>query len=409
MFYKYIYWAFFIAVCLFAHGAVFAQVEDKVYKTDYRLNAGDSKSLFVELDNISFFKDNEFAGEVMEGYSLPGLWLQPKLVYQPLKNIKLELGLHALVYSGAYKYPSMAYDDIAVWKGNQYQKGSHLLPFFRAQFELGRVNLVVGNIYGGSTHRLIAPLYHPELNMTADPEMGFQLLFDTRAYHLDVWVNWQSYIFENDTHQEAFTVGLSSQIDFTPTDARVHVYSPIQATIQHRGGEQDTLFTNSVQTLMNGAIGAGITWNTDCRVLKRFNVEADFVGYYQQAGKLWGYDNGIGFYVAAYADLKDFRVKAGYFYAKDFISLFGIPYFGAASTRNKGALFDKPQTLFASAEYSRTFGKRYALGAQVDVYQSMPGKMIDANGVVSSPGNATSFSFGIFFRINPRFLLKKWE
>ena len=66
MFYKYIYWAFFIAVCLFAHGAVFAQVEDKVYKTDYRLNADDSKSLFVELDNISFFKDNEFAGEVME-------------------------------------------------------------------------------------------------------------------------------------------------------------------------------------------------------------------------------------------------------------------------------------------------------------------------------------------------------
>ncbi|MDQ9805374.1 hypothetical protein RFX75_00845, partial [Acinetobacter baumannii] len=74
--------------------------------------------------------------------------------------------------------------------------------------------------------------------------------------------------------------------------------------IQHRGGEQDTLFTNSVQTLMNGALGAGITWNTDCRVLKRFNVEADFVGYYQQAGKLWGYDNGIGFYAAAYADLK---------------------------------------------------------------------------------------------------------
>lgn len=388
---------------------VSAQVEDKVYRTDYAIDTACVRTLWVELDNLSFFKDNEYTSEFMRGYTLPGLWLQPKAVYYPLKNLKVELGLHALIYSGANKYPSMAYRDIAYWKGNQYQKGAHLLPYFRAQVTLSKVNLVIGNLYGGATHGLIEPLYNPELTLTADPEMGFQVLFDTRAYHLDVWVNWESYIFQGDTHQEAFTVGLSSQIDWTPRDASLHVYSPVQGTIQHRGGEQDTIYTNSVQTLTNGAVGAGVTWNAGRRWLKRLNFEADLLGYYQQMGEMWRYDNGWALYTALSADLKDIRVRAGYFRSHDFISLFGLPYFGAASTRHVGAVFERPQTVFASVEYARTFARYYAFGARAELYQSIPGRMTDADGVVSEPEKATCFSVGVYFRVNPKFLIKKWK
>lgn len=394
---------------LLCASAVSAQVGDKVYRTDYTIDSARVRTLWVELDNLSFFKDNEYTSEFMRGYTLPGLWLQPKAVYYPLKNLKVELGLHALIYSGANKYPSMAYRDIAYWKGNQYQKGAHLLPYFRAQVTLSKVNLVIGNLYGGATHGLIEPLYNPELTLTADPEMGFQVLFDTRAYHLDVWVNWESYIFQNDTHQEAFTVGLSSQIDYTPRDASLHVYSPVQGTIQHRGGEQDTIYTNSVQTLTNGAVGAGVTWNAGRRWLKRLNFEADLLGYYQQMGEMWRYDNGWALYTALSADLKDIRVRAGYFRSHDFISLFGLPYFGAASTRHVGAVFERPQTVFASLEYARTFARYYAFGARAELYQSIPGRMTDADGVVSTPEKATCFSVGVYFRVNPQFLVKKWK
>ena len=399
----------FIAFFFSFHISAQAQVEDKVCKTDYQLKTENTKVLSAELDNISFFKDNEFAGQVLRGYSLPGMWLQPKLVYQPLDNIKLELGMHALIYEGAYKFPTMAYRDIAVWKGNQYQKGAHLLPYFRAQIALKNVNLVAGNLYGGSTHNLILPLYNPELNLTADPEMGLQFLLDLPKYHLDLWVNWQSYIFELDTHQEAFTVGLSSQIRYNAEDAPVHFYSPVQALIQHRGGEQDTISTNSVQTLMNGAVGAGINWNLDGRVVQRVNLEVDALAYYQQAGELWNYDSGFGLYAAAYADMKDIRVKAGYMMNKDFISMFGSPFFGAASLRNPGYVFDKPQTVFASVEYSRTFGKHYSLGAKADVFQYFPGDMVAPDGSRTSLNSTTSFSFGVYFRINPSFLLKRWK
>ena len=53
---------------------------EKVCKTDYKINPERVGELSVELDNISFFKDNEYAGTVMKGYSLPGMWLEPKVV-----------------------------------------------------------------------------------------------------------------------------------------------------------------------------------------------------------------------------------------------------------------------------------------------------------------------------------------
>ena len=73
-----------------------AQVAERVYRTDHRIDTARARELRVELDNISFFKDNEYAGKFTKGYTLPGLWLQPKLVYYPSRNIQLEAGFHAL-------------------------------------------------------------------------------------------------------------------------------------------------------------------------------------------------------------------------------------------------------------------------------------------------------------------------
>lgn len=320
------------------------------------------------------------------------------------------MGVHALIYSGAYKFPNYAYHDIAIWKGNQYQRGTHILPYFRAQLALSRVNLVLGNLYGGENHRLIEPLYNPELNLTADPETGFQVLCDLKRWHFDAWINWQSFIFEADTHQEAFTVGLSSLVKFNRPESRFHYYLPVQMTIQHRGGEQIVDNDRPVQTLANGSVGAGIVWNVNRKVLKRINVEADMLGYYQESGKLWPFDKGVGLYTKASFDLgNNIRVKGGYFVCKDFISLFGIPYFGAVSMKTEGAVYDDPQTCFLSVEYSRTFGKHYAFGAKGDLYYSMPGTMKLASGELVPEGSMTNFSFGVYLRVNPAFLIKKFK
>lgn len=402
-----------VGLCLMGLGgwspSLRAQIVDRVYKTDYHIDPEKVRELSVELDNISFFKDNEYAGEFARGYTLPGLWVQPKVVYYPLGNIKLEAGIHALIYNGANKYPSMAYQDIAVWKGDQYQAGVHILPYFRAQMALSdHVNIVLGDIYGASNHNLIEPLYNPELNMTCDPEMGLQLLYESKAFNMDAWVNWQSFIFREDGHQEAFTVGLSARVKYNDPASRFHFYTPIQALVQHRGGEIDTIFTNSVQTLMNGALGVGAQWNIGHRIFKNVNIELDAAGYYQQAGELWPFNDGYGFYGRISADIYDFRVKASYWMCENFISMFGSPFFGALSMKDPGVSFNRPETVYIGAEYSRQLAKGFSIGIDVDVFRHVSGNMRGPDGAGIAMGAATSFTAGVYMRINPSFLIKRF-
>ncbi|MDD3255978.1 MAG: hypothetical protein PHH33_09000, partial [Parabacteroides sp.] len=158
-----------------------AQIDERLYMTDSRLDSTKKGELSIEIDNISFFQNNEFSSDLVKGYTLPGMWVQPKAVFYPLGNIKLEAGLHMLRYWGANKYPNFAYTDIAKWKGNQYQSGVHWLPYFRAHFSLSpKLDIILGNIYGAANHRLADPLYNSELNLSADPEAGMQLLYKSK-------------------------------------------------------------------------------------------------------------------------------------------------------------------------------------------------------------------------------------
>ena len=61
---KYIRWILCVTMFFMADISVRAQVEDRVCKTDYEINPNRVGELSVELDNISFFKDNEYAGTV---------------------------------------------------------------------------------------------------------------------------------------------------------------------------------------------------------------------------------------------------------------------------------------------------------------------------------------------------------
>lgn len=376
--------------------SVRAQITEQVFKENASLTPEQKGELSIEIDNITFLKNNEYDGDILKGYTLPGFWLNGRVTYQPLANIKLEAGVHTLYYYGTKRYPSYAYQDIAKWNPDSYQSGVRLLPFFRAHLVLSsHFELILGNIYGGVNHQLIEPLYNPEFSLTADPEMGVQLLYKSKVFDADMWVNWESFIFRNDTHQEAFTFGLSSRLKYNDPQSSIHFYTPIQLLAQHRGGEIDTIQTNSVHTLMNAAVGVGMEWKPGSRLLTKVRAELNAMGYYQQAGTLWPLDDGYALHAALSADLGHFRIKGGYWKGKDFISLFGIPYYGVASTVDPKQVYKNPSTLYGGLEYTYTLGKGYALGADVDFYKS-------------SATDKTTFSVGVYLRINPSFLLKKY-
>lgn len=373
------------------------------------IDPAENSTLSLAIDNISFFKDNEFEGEQAKGYSLPGLWLEPRIVYQPLDNIRLEAGIHATIFHGANKYPCYAYHDIGAWKGNQYQHGAHVLPFFRAQAALGNFTIVLGDIYGGANHQVMEVLMNPEVNLTQDPEKGFQLLWQRRHYQMDAWLNWQSYIFNGDTHQEAFTIGLHQNICLNAPEANVHWYMPIDILAQHRGGEQDITDTG-VQTLTNGGVALGMKWNAERHVLRSFTCEAAFLTCWQQSGKLWPYDFGIASsYSLAAEFIHDIRVFGGMFMAHKFVSLYGAPFYSTLSLKHEGARFKYIVTPHVGIEWSHTFANDYTIGAKLDAYPLYAGRLSNPNGETQSATYSTNFSFGIYFSCHPSFLLKRFK
>ena len=403
------FWGTYRHMSLFAYVSVLllsvlpvpakAQMWDSLATTDYRVDSSMTRTLRVVVDNLSFFRDNEYSSTLTKGYSLPGLWIQPRLAYTPHRQIDLELGLHAAIFQGANKYPNYVYHDIAVWKGSQYQRGAHVLPWIRARAQFKNLTVVMGDIYGGQNHQLMEPLFHPETNLSQDPEAGFQLLWDRKHLHADTWLNWQSFIFEEDSHQEAFTVGASWKIYPGDTNKSLRWYVPVQLVIQHRGGEQDTT-AMGVQTIANAATGAGITWTPhSSRTLTRLFAEADALFACQQSGHLWPFDNGAAFHATAGVSLwQRLHIRGGYFIApKHFVSLYGNHFFSTLSVRD-GKSHDGISTAYAHVEYNHVFAKRYVLGAEAELFQCS-----------LSTRNESNFSFGLYLRVNPEFIIKRWK
>lgn len=379
-----------------------AQTWDSLCVERYRIDTTDVGALKAEVNALAFFQNNEFSSRVAKGYTLPGAWLQPKLTFAPMPRLQIEAGAHLMFYDGAGRYPNYAYHDIARWKGQQYQHGVHALPYFRVQGDFRRLTLVVGDLYGAQNHDLVLPLFNPEQNLSADPEMGFQLLWDRPHLHMDTWMNWQSYIFNLDTHQEAFTVGVNATVRWSPASSgerkRILWETPVQLVIQHRGGELDTTMTG-VQTVANASVGVRMTYRpASQRVLNSLRAEANVLGSYQQHGTLWPFDTGLALHSGVRAALwKGVGLEAGIVsIPRQYANLYGSPFFGTLSTKFPGQTFRGMHTAYLTGSYTYTFARDYHLGAQLDIYSAHSRRM-----------DATAFGFGLYFRVEPSFVLTR--
>lgn len=71
-----------VGLCLMGLGSwspsLKAQIADRVYKTDYHIDPEKARELSVELDNISFFKDNEYTGKFTKGIRCRGFGYKAK-------------------------------------------------------------------------------------------------------------------------------------------------------------------------------------------------------------------------------------------------------------------------------------------------------------------------------------------
>ena len=323
---------------LFIPSSLFAQLDSLVFGMEQPfVDPARRGELQLQMEGMPFVLDNEYKSKLVKGYTLPGMWLDPTVSYQPLPNVKFSLGAHMLHFWGAEKYPNFNYSELASWNGRNTQNGFHCVPIFRAQMQLTRnLNIILGTLHGKSNHGLIAPLYNDELNLSGDPETGVQVIWESPHFRLDSWVNWESFIFRKDTGQESFSFGLSTRVRPSGKEAAWQWYLPIQSVFQHRGGEINTEATDrEVKTWLNAAAGVGVDVPLRMRWPASLNMEATMAYFGQQAGTLLPFNKGYG--VLGKASLRVWRCKLGigYWHCKDFVSILGSPLYGAMSISNE--------------------------------------------------------------------------
>ena len=408
--------SFLLKVCILLGftllpSALTAQVDALLFITPDTLDSSAQGELRLNVDNISFFRDNEYQSDLVKGYTLPGIWIAPTLSYQPLRNLKVDVGVHMLHYWGSNAYPNFNYSNVSSWKADHVQKGFHAVPVFRAHLQLTpTLGVVVGTLFGKQNHGLLAPLYNDEMNLSADPETGVQLLWKTPVLHLDTWINWESFIYRKDTHQESFAFGFSSRIMPSRKQAKAQVYIPVQALFQHRGGEINTAAEErSIKTWLNAATGIGLSVPLSTHIPVRLHAEADMAFYSQQAGTALPFSQGYGLLMKTAAQVWRCNLSASYWRCHDFVSILGNPLYGAVSMEEDGPTLTNPQMVCIRAEYAQNLGRGFSWGVHADLFDQLTTMATQKGMGEYTASSNLNFAVGIYIRIHPSFLLKKFR
>src|SRR5665647_3525030 len=70
----------------------FSQEASKIFISDEPFDPKSTGNFYIAVDNLNFFKNNEYKSEYATGYTLTGAWIRPKLIYYPDKKFRFEIG-----------------------------------------------------------------------------------------------------------------------------------------------------------------------------------------------------------------------------------------------------------------------------------------------------------------------------
>lgn len=328
--------------------------------------------LSLTLKGEGFFRNNEYASDLVEDYTLPGYRLNMALEYKPRTKIPVQfrLGLTNIYYWGASLYPAaLAYQDLPYWSGEEgnYTK-FRIKPFFQVAIT-PRPNfaIILGALEGGGKHNLIEPIYNPELNLTADYESGVQIKYETAKTTMDFWVDWQSFIYKHAQHPEAFVFGSKMRQRIWRTKSTTYDIS-LQALAHHRGGVLNHK-PDTVHSWFNTALGLtqtkSITINQHNMVWQN---SLHLLGYTQR-GDHYAIDRGWGIYLASCLEWNNWQIQLAGWRGYDFISVLGTPFVQSVDHQNRQAIHShRTEYLQLSAQYKLLERSHYTFGASTAIW-----------------------------------------
>lgn len=298
----------------------------------------------------TFFKNNEYFGDFVKGYTLTGYHLQPEFSYSPNRKLKVQALWDVLKYHG-------------------YDKFSKNKPYFRIVFQpTESFRLICGYLDGNVRHGLIEPIYDPERYLTAEMENGLQINLLRPHYDGELWLNWEKMILWGDPWQERLVVGHLSK--FHVADKyRFKADVLGEFLVAHRGGQIDSC-DGQVQSLSNAAAGMDFHWiGNGGGCFRQLSVRAMAVGYHaidETPDLPW--TDGCGTFVKAHLRLADFGLTLGHWFGYQFVNFRGdLLYTGwAIDPANNRA--HRYMTFFGGYYSKRYFDDTFVLRTGVDAW-----------------------------------------
>lgn len=329
---------------------VIAQLFPPSFYRSAQLDSSLDNTISFRIENSNFLKNNEYFNDIIQGYTLIGWFVNPKIVYYPSKSAKIEAGVHFLKYSGIDSF-------------------TRVLPTLSFQYKINEsIDVILGTLYGSTNHNMIEPLFRYEYFFTDNIENGLQFLFNTKRYQGDVWINWQEFIFKGDDKQEIFTMGISNRFFINNKESQHQFSIPLQILFVHQGGQINET-SKKLITHNNDAVGLSYTCNFKGGFFNKVGAEQYYLIYKDMSSDYqFPYIIGYGLYSMIFAQANDFHARASWWYGDHYISLRGHPIFQSKSTYYTNHYEKQRALVTGRLMYEKEAIKGLNIGAGLEMY-----------------------------------------
>ena len=336
--------------------------------------------LTFRFESLGFFRNNEYTGSIVAGYTLTGAMVRPKLTYSPVAGMYIEAGAHLLKYNGMNEQIAAA-------------------PWFSARYRFSeRFSVVTGNLDQNNMHGLPEQLWEPERIYTDKPEAGLQFLYSGNKLNAQTWISWEQFIQKNDPFQEHFTFGLTGDYQAFKNSA-LSVKLPVQILMYHRGGEINIAPEGGerpgVQTHGNFAAG----WEMSIpagKKIKTINLNGYWFGYkaITRNSNTLPFNEGHAYLLETSAQTRNSRISLSYWDSFQFIAPKGRLLYQSVSDINPMIVTANHDMVSAKYLWQKNIDKnaRVAFQAEADV-------------LIARPVSSFSYSYGFFLLLNTDFFI----
>jgi len=341
------------------------------YKSPQDVKAGE---LNFRFESLGFFQNNEYLGNFVDGYTLPGALARPKLTYSPTDDLYIEVGAHLVKYSGL-------------------NKSVNFVPWFSARYQFSEhFSSVVGNLDQNNEHGLLDQLWEPERMFTDNPESGLQFIYSAKKLNIQTWINWEQYLQRNDSFQEHFTFGLTADYVAYQNSA-LSVKLPVQVLFYHKGGEID-LSPLPVQTHANIAAGWELMMNTGGQKLKTISLNGYWLGYkaITEGSNTYPFGKGHAYLIETKAQTHHSTISLSYWNAFQFVAPKGRLLYQSVSDSDPA--FSQADRSIVSFKY--LWQKDIAKDARV---------ALKVESFLDIPTSDLSYSYGFYLLFNQDFFI----